>query len=56
MAICPKCEKQELKSGETLCPYCKNKRASFWVKVGQAVVTGIVFVAFTAVFKRPPKA
>jgi len=26
MAICPKCNKQELKPGENLCPHCKEKK------------------------------
>ena len=53
MAICPKCEKQELQPGENLCPHCKNKKTNFLVKAGQAVL--VVAVAVIAmVFKNPP--
>lgn len=49
MPTCPKCEKQELKPGEDLCPHCKNKKTNFWVKIGEAAVAvvGIVVVILT---------
>ncbi len=45
MPTCPKCLKQELKSGEKLCPHCSNKRTSFWAKVAQgALAVGLLGV------------
>jgi hypothetical protein len=50
MPLCPKCNKQPLQPGETLCPYCANKSTNFWVKLGMvgtglATVLGAVAVA-----------
>jgi hypothetical protein len=54
MAICPKCEKQELQPGENLCPHCKNKKTNFFVKAGEVVLTVAVAAISFVVFKKPP--
>ena len=48
MPLCPKCQKQELKPGEDLCPHCKNKKTNFWVKTGEALVVVVAVVVYIA--------
>jgi len=59
MAICPECNKQELKEGERLCPHCANKKTNFCAKTGEVAVT-VVTVAASIIYaiitkKSPPK-
>jgi|GEM_PF-5045568 len=41
MAICPKCNKQELKPGEKLCPYCEEKKKQ---KLGRGGISLILLL------------
>lgn len=49
MALCPKCGQQELRSGEKLCPHCKNKRQNTTAKIieGAVFVGGVIFAILT---------
>ena len=58
MKICPECNKQELRDGEELCPYCANKKTNFWVKAGEVVFSVALVVGSIVcmiVKKAPPK-
>ena len=41
---CPKCKKQQLEQGETLCPSCKSNLSSFWAKFTAAAAAGAAVV------------
>jgi len=55
MAICPECNKQELKEGESLCPHCANKKTNFWAKTGEVVTVAASIIYAIITKKSPPK-
>jgi uncharacterized Zn finger protein (UPF0148 family) len=52
MATCPKCKKQELKTGEELCPYCKNKKSNLLVKITETAVAVVTLVAIIVIGRK----
>ena len=54
MALCPKCNKQELRHDEELCPHCKSKRSNMFVKVGTGAlaIAGAVATFFIGRLKK----
>jgi hypothetical protein len=45
MAQCPKCNKQELQAGESVCPHCRNKSTSGWLKAASVLAAGALALA-----------
>jgi reverse gyrase len=56
MRICPKCNRQELRPEEDLCPHCKNRKSNFWVKIVGGIATVAVAVIPIIIGKNRSKA
>ena len=48
MALCPKCNRQELKAGESICPHCSNKRTASWLQAIGAAAAAAGALALAA--------